>query len=82
MIQATMFEAKTKLSELVRRAQLGEKVVLTSGREKAPVAQIVALKPLKERPMGLFYNSDFEIPEDFDQLSPEELRLWNGGDSE
>ena len=78
MIQATMFEAKTNLSELVRKAQLGEKVILTNGRDKTPVAEIVALEPLKERPMGLFYNPNFEIPADFDEMSPEELSLWEG----
>ncbi len=78
MIQATMFEAKTNLSDLVRRAQLGEKVVITNGRDKVPVAEIVAIEPLKERPMGLFYNPNFEIPADFDELSPEEIKLWNG----
>jgi len=30
MAEATMFEAKTQLSELVKRAQRGEKVVLTT----------------------------------------------------
>ena len=78
MIQATMFEAKTRLSELVRKAQLGEKVILTNGREKVAVAEIVALEPLKERPFDLFHDPHFEIPADFDELSSEELRLWNG----
>src|ERR1035441_9226700 len=62
MIQATMFEAKTQLSELVKRAQRGEKIVLTSGRKKVPVAEIVALNPLKERVFDLFHHPDFEIP--------------------
>ena len=79
MVQATMFEAKTKLSELVRRAQLGEKVILTNGRDRVPVAEIVALEPLKKRPLGLFAVPGFEIPEDFDDLPEEELKLWNGG---
>jgi len=38
MVEATMFEAKTQLSELVKRAQRGERIVLTSGRAKTPVA--------------------------------------------
>ena len=40
-----MFEAKTKLSELVKKAQKGEEVVITSGREKKPVAKMVAIEP-------------------------------------
>lgn len=78
MIQVTMFEAKTNLSELVRKAQFGEKVIITNGRDKVPVAEIVALEPLKQRPFDLFPNPNFEIPADFDEWDPEELRLWEG----
>lgn len=78
MAQATMFEAKTQLSELVRRAQRGEKVILTSGRSKVPVAEIVAIKPPKERVFDLFYCPGFEIPADFDDLPEDELKGWSG----
>ncbi len=40
MISASIFEAKTKFSWLVKRAQLGEAVTITSGREKTPVARL------------------------------------------
>jgi prevent-host-death family protein len=79
MAQATMFEAKTQLSELVRRAQRGEKVILTSGRGKVPVAEIVAVKPVTERVLGRFYRPDFRIPDDFDELPEDELKAWIGG---
>ena len=78
MIQATMFEVKTQLSELVKRAQRGEKIVLTTGRKKTPVAEIVALKPVKERVLGKFYHPNFRIPDDFDELSEAEMKGWNG----
>ncbi len=78
MIEATMFEAKTKLSELVKKAQRGEKIVLTTGRKKTPVAEIVALKPVKRRALGVFYQPGFEIPVDFDELPEAELRAWRG----
>jgi len=78
MTEATMFEAKTQLSNLVKRAQRGEKIVLTTGRKKTPVAMIVALKPAKKRPLGLFYQPGFEIPADFDELPEDELKAWNG----
>ena len=77
MAEATMFEAKTQLSDLVRRAQRGEKVVLTSGRKKTPVAMIVALKPVKERVFDLFHQPDFDIPADVDELPEAELRAWS-----
>jgi len=77
-VQATMFEAKTQLSDLVRRAQLGEEVILTNGREKVPVAKIVALRPLTKRPFGAFAQPGPEIPADLGALSQEDLALWNG----
>jgi antitoxin (DNA-binding transcriptional repressor) of toxin-antitoxin stability system len=77
MAEATMFEAKTQLSELVKRAQRGEKVVLTTGRKKTPVAMIVALKPVKERVFDLFHHPNFDIPADFDELSEAEHRAWS-----
>jgi antitoxin (DNA-binding transcriptional repressor) of toxin-antitoxin stability system len=78
MIEATMFEAKTQLSDLVKRARRGEKIVLTTGRKKLPVAEIVALKPVKERAFDQFYCPNFEIPADFDDLPEAELKGWNG----
>ena len=78
MIEATMFEAKTQLSDLVKRARRGEKIVLTTGRKKVPVAEIVALKPVKKREFDQFYCPNFEIPADFDDLPETELKGWNG----
>ena len=78
MVEASMFEAKTQLSDLVKRAQRGEKIILTTGRARTPVAEIVALKPLKKRKLGLFYQPGFEIPADFDEMSEEEMKAWNG----
>ncbi len=76
MIEATMFEAKTQLSELVKRARRGEKVVLTTGREKTRVAEIVALKPVNKRELGMFHNPGFEIPADFDELPETDMKFW------
>jgi len=78
MTHATMFEAKTRLSELVKRAQRGEKIVLTTGRKKTPVAMIVALKPVKERVFDLFPHPHFDIPAGFDELPEADLSAWRG----
>jgi hypothetical protein len=43
-----------------------------------PVAEIVALKPVKERVFDQFYCPNFEIPADFDDLPETELKGWNG----
>lgn len=82
MITATMFEAKTKLSELVRQVQAGETVVITSGREKTPVAKLepVEAKKVPQR-LGAAYDPNFVLPDSFwDPLPEEELRLWEEGD--
>ena len=79
MRSATIFEAKTKLSELVRRAQQGEEVVITSGRDKKPVARLVAIDPApKRRRIGFLAGQGDVGPEFFDPLPEDELRLWNG----
>jgi prevent-host-death family protein len=78
MAEATMFEAKTRLSELVKRAQRGEKVIVTAGRKKTPLAMIVALKPVKERVFDLFPHPGFDIPADFDELPEAERKAWSG----
>lgn len=82
-MEATMHEAKTNLSKLVKRALAGEEVILTHGRAQTPIARIVPIEPsqastLKERPIGLFAAemgpfSDYDWSE---PMSEEELALW------
>jgi prevent-host-death family protein len=81
MHSATIFEAKTNLSELVRRAQAGEEVIITSGRERTPVARLVAVTPEpppETRRIGFLAGQGSIGPEFFDPLPEDELRLWNG----
>ena len=80
MSQVTMFEAKTNLSRLVERARQGDEVVITSGRDKKPVARIVAFEPVraKGRTPGLFKGAFTLGKEFFDPLPEDELRRWNG----
>jgi antitoxin (DNA-binding transcriptional repressor) of toxin-antitoxin stability system len=79
MYTATVFEAKTKLSELLRRVQLGEEVQITSGRERKPVARLVAINPIPEsRRIGFMEGRGDVGPEFFDPLPEDELSLWNG----
>jgi len=82
-MEASMHEAKTNLSKLVARARAGEEVILTSGKNRAPIARIVPIDStdtpaLKQRPIGLFANEmgpdagyDWSEP-----MSEEELALW------
>jgi prevent-host-death family protein len=79
MPTATIFEAKTNLSELLRRAQAGEEIIITSGRERTPVARLVAIEPIPvSRRIGFLAGQGDVGPEFFDPLPEDELRLWNG----
>ena len=70
MVTATIFEAKTNLSELIRKAQAGETVVITAGREKKPMAKLEAIQPQR---LGVAYDPNFELPDSFwEPLSDEE----------
>ena len=81
MVTATMFEAKTNLSELVKKAQAGETVILTSGRNKTPVAKLEAIHPVKKKRLGVMETPGFVLTDAFwEPLPDEELRLWNGED--
>jgi prevent-host-death family protein len=80
MTSATIFEAKTNLSELIKKAQAGDEVVITSGRDKTPVAVLTPLKPFKPKRLGVCYNPDFVLPSDFfDPPSEADLNDWESG---
>ena len=79
MITATIFEAKTKLSDLVKKAQKGETVIITSGRDKTPVAKLEAIHAVGKKRLGARENPTFVLTDAFfEPLPQEELRLWNG----
>jgi prevent-host-death family protein len=79
MITATIFEAKTNLSKLVRQAQKGEVVTITSGRAKTPVARLEPIRPVAKKRLGALETPGFVLSEQFfEPLPEEELRLWNG----
>lgn len=79
MITATIFEAKTNLSELVKSAQRGEIVVITSGRDKIPVARLEAIQPVRKKRLGALETPGFVLSDAFfEPLPEEELKLWSG----
>jgi prevent-host-death family protein len=83
MTKATMFEAKTNLSELVKKAQAGETVIITSGKARTPVARLEPIAPVKHQRLGFLKHLDLPpIPDSvwFDPLPEEELRMWHEGD--
>jgi prevent-host-death family protein len=81
MISATIFEAKTKLSQLVKEVQNGKTVIITSGRNKTPVAKLEAIQPAPKKRLGALLTPGFVLPDSFwEPLPDEELDLWDGGD--
>jgi prevent-host-death family protein len=79
MIQASIFEAKTNLSQLVKEVQKGEIVTITSGRSRTPVARLEPIKPTRKRRLGALETSEFVLPDTFfEPLPEEELKLWSG----
>ena len=80
MTTATIFEAKTHLSDLLQKVRNGEPVVITSGREKTPVARIEAITPVKKKRLGALETPGFTLTSAFfEPLAEDELRLWNEG---
>ena len=84
MTTATIFEAKTNFSELVKKAQKGEEVIITSGREKTPVAKLVAIAPVEKKPRlgfmqipGFVWDEAFWDPLAEDELLDAPLKLGN-----
>lgn len=69
-------EAKTRLSELVRRAEAGEEIVIRRGR--TPVARLVPERPRALKPPGslegrIWIADDFDAPlPDFADYVPDD----------
>jgi antitoxin (DNA-binding transcriptional repressor) of toxin-antitoxin stability system len=58
---------------LLKKAQAGETVIITSGRDKTPIAKLEAIPPVKKQRLGLYEDPTFELTEAFwEDLSPEE----------
>jgi prevent-host-death family protein len=68
-------EAKTRLSELIRRVEAGEEIVIRRGSK--PVARLVPERPIQIRPPGalrgrIVIGEDFDAPlAEFDELRPD-----------
>lgn len=77
MLEVGVHEAKSTLSELLRRVAAGEEVTITRSGE--PVAMLVPVPRRADRTFGAD-RGRFEIPDDFDGPLPEELqRAFEGG---
>lgn len=63
-------EAKSTLSDLLRRAEAGEEVIIRRGSE--PVARLVPIHPAGTVRLGCDAGA-FTVPDDFDAPLPDEL---------
>jgi antitoxin (DNA-binding transcriptional repressor) of toxin-antitoxin stability system len=77
MRKVNIYEAKTRLSELVQEAAAGRDVVIA--RAGRPVARLTRLVgTTRKRRLGLL-NGRFRIPDDFNRPLPDEvLRAFEG----
>jgi prevent-host-death family protein len=75
MVVVNMHEAKSRLSELVRLVESGEKVVLA--RNGTPVAELVPAMAPKKRKGGIWKGKVWISP-DFDEPLPEVERAIYG----
>jgi prevent-host-death family protein len=80
MATATIFEAKTNLSALIKKTQAGETIIITSGRNKTPVAKLSPIDPVQpvaKKRLGVMETPGFVIPDSFWEPLPPG---WSGDD--
>ena len=76
-MEYTTLQAKTQFSKLLKAAQAGEEVLITSGREKTPVARLMPVERKGGIKIGLMKYLMPPITSDLlEPMSEEELRLW------
>ena len=67
------YEAKTRLSELIRMLDTEKEIVITNGG--APVAKLVPYNKPKERKIGLL-KGKFKVTDKFDSMDDEIAELF------
>lgn len=70
MVTIGVHQAKTHLSELLRRVATGEEILIVRGRE--PVARLVPAQVPGGRRLGVDAGA-FSVPDDFDAPLPAEV---------
>ncbi len=70
MTKVNIHEARTNLTELLRRVTAGEEIVIS--RSGKPVARLVPIQDSPKRLIGLD-DGLYEVPDDFDDPLSDEL---------
>ena len=79
MESINMHEAKTRLSQLVARAQQGESFIIAkAGKPLVRVTAIDSPEPSQQRRIG-FLAGQLKIPDDFDRMGEDDIVTLFGG---
>ena len=70
MKTVNVHEAKTRLSEILKKVEAGEEIVIA--RAGKPVARLVPARKAPKRVFG-FDKRKWEIPDDFNDALPDDL---------
>jgi antitoxin (DNA-binding transcriptional repressor) of toxin-antitoxin stability system len=65
MVTVTISEAKTNLSQFFKKAQAGETVIITFGRDKKPIAKLGAIQPVPMQRLGIMEDPTFVLTDAF-----------------
>ena len=77
METVNIHEAKTQLSRLLSRVELGEEIIISN--RGVPVAKLVPLEQPKSRRQSLGRDRGlFDVPADFNELSEDLLAAFEG----
>ena len=71
MTSVGIHQAKTHLSELLRRVATGEEIVIMRGNE--PVARLVPVQPPAGRRQLAMDKGLYSVPDDFDAPLPDDV---------
>ena len=73
MESVNIHEAKTRLSQLIARAQQGEGFIIAkAGKPMVRVTPIDSPAPEQQRRLG-FLAGEFRVPDDFDRMAEQEI---------
>lgn len=76
-----IYEAKAKLSELLKRAEQGEEIIIS--RAGVPIAKLVPITQVRERKLKFGeWKGKMWIADDFDGPLPPEIQAAFDGESE
>lgn len=80
-IKMNVAEAKAKLSELIKRAEAGEEVIIARDGVPAVVLKAAGAEAPKVRRLGLLEHLGpvWEAPDAWDPMTEEELAEFEGG---